>query len=163
MINSFWSTTLGLSSPKLCWIFWRVVKENNLAEPNGFEKYSHTLQNFNQFYSILLDQPPKELVFGTKKWLEVQESVVSILIFTRPLLPEGSNLQVEILSVCVSVRHHFNFSNLGPSNHHRIMSDPTYHTSLERGWHQQWQWQWKRDRQRQMQRKRRRQWQRQNT
>ena len=48
-------------------------------------------------------------------------------IFTRPLLPEGSSLQVEILFVCLSVRHHFNISVLWPSNHPRIMSDPTYY------------------------------------
>ena len=57
-------------------------------------------------------------------------------VFTRPLLPEGSSLQVEILSVCLSVclfvRHHFNISNLGPSNHRRIMLDPTHYASLER-------------------------------
>ena len=41
-------------------------------------------------------------------------------LFTRPLLPEGSSLQVEILFVCLSVRHHFNISNLGPSNHRKI-------------------------------------------
>ena len=36
------------------------------------------------------------------------------------------------LSVCLSVRHHFNISNLGPSNHRRIMLDPTHYASLER-------------------------------
>ena len=58
-------------------------------------------------------------------------------VFTRPYLTEGSSLQVKILSVCLIVclivRHHFNISNIGPSNHPRIMSDPTYHTSSERG------------------------------
>ena len=34
---------------------------------------------------------------------------------------EGSSLQGEILSVCLSFRHHFNISNIGPSNHPRIM------------------------------------------
>jgi len=63
-----------------------------------------------------------------------------LYIFTRPFLTEGSSLQVEILSVCHSVilsfRHHFNISNIGPSNHPRIMSDPTYYILLERGGHQ---------------------------
>ena len=55
-------------------------------------------------------------------------------------------------SVCLSVRHHFNISNLGPSNHPRIMLGLTYYTSLDRGWHQRWQWQWQRRTQRQRQR-----------
>ena len=58
------------------------------------------------------------------------------VIFTRPLLPEGSSLQVEILSVCLFVylfvRHHFNISNLGSSNHRKVMPDPTHYASLER-------------------------------
>ena len=37
------------------------------------------------------------------------------------------------LYVCTSVRHHFNISNLGPSNHPRIMLGLTYYTSLDRG------------------------------
>ena len=49
----------------------------------------------------------------------------------------------EILSVC----NHFNISNLGPSNHCRIMSDSTHYTSLERGWRQRWHWQRHRQRQ----------------
>ena len=81
----------------------------------------------------------------------------SARFFTRPLLPEGSSLQVEILSVCLSVRHHFIISNLGPSNHPRIMSEPTYYTPLERGWHQRWQGQWQRHTQRQIPRQRQRQ------
>ena len=55
-------------------------------------------------------------------------------------------------SVCLSVRHRFNISNIGPLNHPKTMSDPTYYTSLERGWHQRWQWQWRRHTQRQWQR-----------
>ena len=35
------------------------------------------------------------------------------------------------LSVLLSVRNHFNISNLGPSNHPRIMSEPTYYTPLD--------------------------------
>ena len=53
------------------------------------------------------------------------------LIFTRPLLPEGSSLQVEILSVYLIVRHHFKISVLWPSNHPRTMSDPTYYIPLD--------------------------------
>ena len=64
--------------------------------------------------------------------------------FAWLLLLEGPSLQVDILSVYLYVRHHFYISNLGPSNHTRSMSDPTYLTSLERGWHQRWQWQWQR-------------------
>ena len=60
-------------------------------------------------------------------------------IFTRPLLPEGSSLQVEILFVCLSVcqfvRHHFIISKLGPSNQPRIMLGPTHYASLDRGGH----------------------------
>ena len=46
-------------------------------------------------------------------------------IFTWPLLPEGLSLQEEIPSVCLSVFHRFNISNIGPSNHPRIKPDPT--------------------------------------
>ena len=35
------------------------------------------------------------------------------------------------LFVCLSVRHHFNISVLWPSNHPRIMSDPTYYIPLD--------------------------------
>ena len=41
---------------------------------------------------------------------------------------------------CLSVSHHFPIY-VEFSNHPRTMSNPTYHTSLERGWHQWWQWQ----------------------
>ena len=62
-------------------------------------------------------------------------------IFTRPFLTEGSSLRGEILLDCLIdcliVRHHFNISNKGCANHPRIMSDPKYYTSLERGGHQQ--------------------------
>ena len=53
----------------------------------------------------------------------------SFEIFTRPLLPEGSSLLSQLkfyLFVWVSVCHRFNISHLGPSNHPRIISDPTY-------------------------------------
>ena len=50
------------------------------------------------------------------------------------LLPEGSRLQVEILFVCTSSLQHFQYR---ATNHPRILSDPTYYTSLERGGHQQ--------------------------
>ena len=46
------------------------------------------------------------------------------------------------LFVLLSVRHHFNISNLGPSNHRRIMLGPTHCASLERC--QWWQLQWQR-------------------
>ena len=36
------------------------------------------------------------------------------------------------LFVCLFVRHHFDISNLGPSNHRRIMLDQTHYASLER-------------------------------
>ena len=77
---------------------------------------------------------------------------------------ESTSWNSVCLSVCLSVRHHFNISNLGPSNHRRIMLDPTHYASLERRWHQGWQWQWQRHTQRQIQIQRRRQgqWQRQN-
>ena len=42
---------------------------------------------------------------------------------------EGSSLYVQILFVCHSVRHHI--SHLAPSNHPKIMSDPTYHIPLD--------------------------------
>ena len=41
------------------------------------------------------------------------------------------SLQAKILCVCLFVRHRFNISNLGPSNHLIIMSDPTYYVSLD--------------------------------
>ena len=41
-----------------------------------------------------------------------------------------SSLWVEILSV----HHHFEISNLGPSNHPRMAWDSTYHMLLARGW-----------------------------
>ena len=47
--------------------------------------------------------------------------------------------RVNKLKFCLRFRHHFDISNIWPSNHPRITSDPTYYTSLERGRHQQWQ------------------------
>ena len=76
---------------------------------------------------------PKKKHFLPKKWFWANFQ----WIFTRPSLTEGSSLQVEILLDCLIdcliVRHHFNISNIGSSNHPRIMSDPMYHTSSERG------------------------------
>ena len=66
--------------------------------------------------------------------------------------PTGGVESIRGNSVCLYVRHHFNISNLGPSNHPRIMLGLTYYTSLDRGWHQRWQWQWQRRTQRQRQR-----------
>ena len=66
-------------------------------------------------------------------------------IFTRPLLPEGSSLQVEILFVCLSVclsevpssLWHFQFKAFKSSQNH--VRPHILYTSLERGRHQQWQ------------------------
>ena len=70
---------------------------------------------------------------------------------------ESTSCNFVCLSVCLYIRHHFNISNLGPSNRPRIMLCPTHYTLLDRGWHQRWRWQWQRRTQRQ------RQWRRQNT
>ena len=87
-------------------------------------------------------------------------AVSSQIFFTRPLLPKGvesTSWNSVCLFVCLSVRNRFNISNIWPSNHPRIMSDTTYYTSLERGWHQRRQWQWQRHTQRQIRRQRQRQ------
>ena len=47
--------------------------------------------------------------------------------------PEGSSLQVENLSLSV-IALTFPLETFQSSIYPRIMSDPTYHTSLERGW-----------------------------
>ena len=60
----------------------------------------------------------------------------SILNHFHSTLPNGRVESTSWNSVCGSVRHHFTISNIGPSNHPRIMSDPTYYTSLEWGVHQ---------------------------
>ena len=64
----------------------------------------------------------------------------SLLLFSWSLLntfhstlPNGRVESTSWNSACLVVRHHFNISNTGPSNHPRIMSNPTYHTSSERG------------------------------
>ena len=50
-----------------------------------------------------------------------------------PFLQKGSSLQVENLSSCLSVCHHFKISNIGPLYHPRIKLDPTYHILLGNG------------------------------
>ena len=50
-----------------------------------------------------------------------------------PFLQKGSSLQVENLSVCLSVCHHFKISNIGPLYHPRITPDPTYYILMGRG------------------------------
>ena len=67
---------------------------------------------------------------------------------------ESTSWNSGCLSVWLSVCHQFNISNTGSSNHLRIMSDPTYYTSLEKWIFQQWQWHWQRHTQWQIQRQR---------
>ena len=97
-----------------------------LLHRQDFRKPNFTPKKTTKDTKNTKDFLPKKWFWANFQW-----------IFTRPFLTEGSSLQVEILWFCLFVRHHFNISNIGPSNHPRIMSDPTYYTSLERGGHQQ--------------------------
>ena len=100
---------------------------------------------------IVWSWPPFARVASPLSILFCPEKVLRrVFFFTRPRRGSNSYRRGRVfklkfcLSVLLSVRNHFNISNLGPSNHPRIMSDTTYYTSLERGWHQRWQGQWQR-------------------
>ena len=89
-----------------------------------------------------LQVPPKQILTCTTELVSPTRSLSKFVMIFHLTPPKEGVKSTVWNSVCLSVCHHLNISNIGPSNHPRIMSDPTCYTSLERGWGQQWQWQW---------------------
>ena len=65
-------------------------------------------KNYEEIYVVGHGQPKGIWRLGNLaspgKHLLDLDTIIIIGLFTRPLLPEGSSLQVEILFVCLSVR-----------------------------------------------------------